>query len=136
MEDSIHHWKAAVSLRLADPRRQVFLRWHRRCAGVLRAWVVPSGRIAMTAAASEAICSTLPEDAPLRPLQRRNGHVEGDRRRQRKDHARASSRPAYYWQSGRASSVAGRTQSVSALRCSRPDLDLAVTTQMLFCRLP
>ena len=50
MEDSIHHWKAAVSLRLADPRRQAFLRWRHRCAGVLRAWVVPSGRIAITAA--------------------------------------------------------------------------------------
>ena len=31
-------------------------------------------RIAITAAAYNAICSTLPEDAPLWPLQRQGGH--------------------------------------------------------------
>jgi hypothetical protein len=47
-------------------------------------------RIAITAAAFDAICSTLPEDAPLRPAHRRMPHPRrSGRPRPSEDHAEA-----------------------------------------------
>ena len=115
MEDSIHRWKAAVSLRLADPRRQAFLRWRRRCAGVLRAWVVPSGRIAITAAAYDAVSSTLPRgcasvatpsigDGPM-PHPRRSG-----RPRPSEGHAQARYVPLNWFSEGTVERPAATTR--------------------------
>ncbi len=46
-------------------------------------------RIAMTPAAYEAICSTLPQGAPLWPVQRQGGQCLIGRRRPPGGHARA-----------------------------------------------
>jgi hypothetical protein len=71
---SVHTWVLDVTR--PDFRRTTI----RTCRSARRQRII---RIAITAAACHAICSTLPEDAPLWPVHRRDGqcvnHVQGHR---------------------------------------------------------